>query len=225
MRDRLLLGALLLVGVVVPITSCSVTPALTSIAVTPTTETASPSNGLQTDFTAIGTFTRPNHAAVTEDITGSVTWTSANPQMVYFSSANGAGVATVTGAVIGNTTISASAPGFHGDILGTANFIVQAPSGTSGAISLSIVRASGTTPSSDNSVQFTALGRTADGTLIKLAGQPIWTSTNNQIATIDQASGRLTKLGFGRTTITAVYRNPDGTTAVGVTHFNVGAEN
>ena len=65
----------------------------------------------------------------------------------------------------------------------------------------------------------------ADGTMFKLTGQPKWTSTDNEVATIDEATGLVSTLGAGRSTIVAVYTNPDGTTAVGVTHLFVATKN
>ncbi len=218
MQNRSLFGALLLAAFAIPLSSCGTEPSLTSITVSPSTMTATPTTGLQTYFIAIGNYTRPNHAPVTKDITDQVAWSSSIPQMVTVSNT---GVATVTGDVIGNSYIFASAPGFHGDIIGSANFIVALPPSTSGnsvaATGLSIAESR----SSDGKVRFTAVGKTSDGRTIKLAGQPKWISTDNMVATIDQATGIATTIGPGRTTVAAVYTNPDGTTAVGVTHFNV----
>ncbi len=217
MRDRLFLGALLLAGMVVPLTSCSVTPALTSIAVSPSSLSATA--GVTWQFTAIGTYTRPNHAAVTKDITDSVTWASASAQMVTVSTT---GFATVTGLSYGNTTISASAPGFHGIIVGTADITVPKPSAAIvGATSLVIKQS--TLP--DGSLAFTAIGKNAAGKVVELTSQPRWTSSNSEVASIDAVNGVITPLGVGRTTIIAVYTNPNGTNAVGTAYFNAGSAN
>lgn len=219
MRDRSLLGALLLAAIaVVPITSCTTTASLTAIAVSPTAVTATPSFGLQNQFTAIGTYSRPGHAAITKDITNQVNWASATPQMV---TVDQTGLATVTGAVIGNTTISASAQGFHGIIVGSATFTVQNPTTTGGVTGLAIGTSLRSLPTVGSTVQFTALGKTANGATAKLSGEPVWTSTDSEVATIDKATGVLTTLGGGHTTVIATYTNPDGTTAVGVTHLLV----
>lgn len=221
MRHRSILGALLLTGLVFPLSSCTVDPALTSISVTPATVTASFSAGLAVHYTAIGTYTRPGHPAVTKDITNQVTWSSSFPQMVTIDSS---GVATVQGIAYGNGEIHAEAPGFHGTILGTAVFNVTAPP-TSGAVqSLTFPQVS-KAAAPNSTVQLTALGKRADGSAVELPGQPKWTSTDNEVATVDEATGLVTTLGPGRTTIVAVYTNPDGTTAVGVTHLTVAAQN
>jgi len=220
MRDRLSFGALLLAGLILPMTSCSNNPELTSITVNPGAVTTSMTNGLTVDFTAIGSYTHPGHAAITKDITTSVTWTSAFPQFVTVGT--NTGVAEVTGYGYGVGDIYATAPGFHGDIVGTATFTITQPPPTGSVTTLLLYPAA---KSAGNTVEFTAMGRTADGQTVKLNGQPRWVSTDNQVATIDQTTGVVTKLGLGRTTITAVYKNPDGTTAVGKTYFNINAEN
>lgn len=208
MRNRLLWSALLLVGLLAPLSGCSVSPALTSITVTPANVTASATNGLQEHFTAIGTYTRPGHTAVTQDITSSVTWSSAMPQMVTIDSA---GVATVTGLVIGNTTISASAPGFHGDIVGSANFVVQTPPPPAIVVnSLSIAPSSLATLTLNRTIQFSADGMNADDVLVKMSAQPRWTSSNPQIIAIDAATGIGRATGVGTATVRAVYVSPDG---------------
>jgi hypothetical protein len=216
MRDRLLLGALLLAGMVVPLTSCSVTPALTSIAVSPSTLTATA--GVTWQFTAIGTYTRPGHAAVTKDITNSVTWSSGSAQMVTVSNT---GFATVTGISYGNTQISATAPGFHGIIIGTSTITVPQPT-TTGAVARLVIKQT-TLP--DGSLAFTAIGKSAAGKVVELTSQPKWTSSDSEVASIDAANGIVTPLGVGRTTIIAVYTNPNGTNAVGTTYFTPGSAN
>jgi hypothetical protein len=133
------------------------------------------------------------------------------------------GVATVTGEGTGILAIYASAPGFHGDVVGSAAFTVVIPTSASrGAItSLLITQDSKAAVPANSTVQFTAMGRTADGSLVKLEGQPKWTSTDSEIASIDEANGMASTLGEGRSTIVAVYTNPDGTKAVGATHLYV----
>lgn len=209
-------GALSVVGALIPLTSCSVNPALTSITVNPAAVTTSMSAGLYIPFTAIGSYTRPGHAAVTKDITDQVTWTSSWPQFVVVNSTTG--VATVTGYGYGKGSIYAAAPGFHGDILGSATFEISAPATTGAVRTLSLSPAG---KDASGAVQFKAIGKTGDGDSIDVTSQTTWVSTDSEIATIDKASGLVSTLAPGRTTITAVYRNPDGTTAFGKAYFNV----
>jgi hypothetical protein len=222
MLHRSFVGAFALIGVLAPLTSCSNNPELNSITIDPASITASDSAGLYTDFIAIGSYTRPGHTAITKDITDQVTWSSANPQIVSINSSTG--VATVTGEGYGDLAIYASAPGFHGDVVGSAAFTVSAPSSSAsrGAItSLSITQDSKTAVSTNATVQFTAKGKAADGSLVNLEGQPKWTSTDSEVASIDADNGIVSTLGEGRSTIVAVYTNPDGTKAVGATHLYV----
>jgi hypothetical protein len=222
MLHRSFLGAFALIGVLAPLTSCSSNPELNAITIDPAAITASDSPGLYTDFIAIGSYTRPGHTPITKDITNQVIWSSANPQIVSMNSSTG--VATVTGEGYGILAIYASAPGFHGDVVGTSAFTVTAPATASlkGAVtSLSITQDSKAAVPANSTVQFTALGKMADGSLVKLEGQPKWASTDSEVASIDEANGAASALGEGRSTIVAVYTNPDGTTAVGATHLYV----
>jgi hypothetical protein len=212
------LGALLLFGGLVPLTSCTTTPSLTSITVEPSAVTTSFSAGLQVEFVAVGNYTRPGHTPITEDITDQVNWASSFEQMVTI---NGSGVATVQGDGYGNGNIYASAPGFHGDVVGSATFEVTAPT-TTAIRTLSLSHNAQQAVAPNSTVQFSAAGKMADGSEEKLTGQPKWISTDNQVATIDEATGLVTTLGVGRTTIVATYKNADGSTAVGITHLYVG---
>jgi hypothetical protein len=217
MQKRSLFGALLLAGLAIPLTSCGTDPDLTSIAITPGSVTTSDSAGLQVQFIAVGSYTRPGHTPVTKDLSNQVTWTSAFPQLTLI---DGTGLATVTGEGWGTGVISAAAPGFHGVIVGTANFVIQQPPTQSASVHdvTSLVLVPRSAPVG---VQFTAVGHTQDGTTIALASQPKWTSTDNMVATIDAASGLASRVGSGTSRISAVYTNPDGTQAVGVTRLNV----
>lgn len=209
-------GAMLLGGALIPLTSCSVNPSLTSITVNPAAVSTSQTTGLYVDFTAIGSYTRPGHTAVTKDITDQVTWTSSFPQFVAMNSTTG--VATVTGYGFGVGSVYAAAPGFHGDVVGTATFTIVQPTTTGAVKTLSLVPAG---KDASGAVQFKAIGKTGDGASIDVTSQTSWVSTDNEVATIDKASGLVSTLAPGRTTITAVYRNPDGTTALGKTYFNI----
>ena len=213
MRDRLLLGALLFVGLVLPMTSCNDSPSLTSIQINPSTVTATA--GATWQFTAIGSYTHPGHAAITKDITDQVTWASSSTQMV---TVNSKGSATATGLSIGTTQVSASASGFHGDIVGTANVTVTASVGGSNGggdiTSISVIPATATVSSLNETTQYIAIGKTASGASVDVTNFVTWTSSNVSIASIT-ASGLATALGAGSTTITAIVANADFTSASG----------
>ncbi|HEU5351814.1 MAG TPA: hypothetical protein VFU55_09470 [Terracidiphilus sp.] len=219
MRHRSLLGVLLLVGLTLPLTSCSVDPALTSITIIPSTISFGGA-GLTAQLTAVGYYTRPGHVAVTRDITDSVTWQSSSTGCVTVTST---GMLTSGVDVCKGIVVTAAAPGFHGDIVGQMTVDVTAPPTTGGAVTGLRFTQAPQLGSVGHTVQFSVMGVTADGSLVRLQGQPTFKSTDNQVASVDAASGRVSISGVGSTTIVATYTNPDGATAVGVTHLRVPA--
>ena len=234
MRNRSLFGALLVLAAVVPFTSCSVDPALTSISITPSSVTAllGPCGTQQVvaNFTAMGTYTRPQHAAVTRDITNTVTWFSYDTQLVTVSSSGVASVvtcATPGSTFTSSTIISASAQGFHGLIVGYATFNEQEPPATTGGVvkSLSISRISNPIASLNGVAQFVAVGKAEDGVLVPLSTKPVWSSSNPQAVRVDAATGVARAMTAGKATVTATYTSPDGTTAVGTVDFGSLAQN
>jgi hypothetical protein len=228
MRDRSLLGALLMLAAVIPITSCSTDPSLTSITLTPNGYNAllGPCGTQQVvaNFTAMGSYTRPNHATVTKDITNSVTWYSYDTQLVTMSPTGVMSVvtcATPGSTFQASTLISASAQGFHGLISTTATIGLVEPTVKTSVVSLSIVKTSGTI----GSAQYVAVGKTADGTLVPLANRATWVSSNPQVVRMNGETGFARAIGAGHATVTATYANPDGSTAVGTTEFGSLSEN
>lgn len=224
MRDRSLLGALLLAGLVIPFTSCAVSPSLTSITVTPSSYTAvlAPCGDPQvtTNFIATGNYTRPGHAAITEDITKQVTWTSLTPLMVGVTST---GAATVTCQMYGSTEITATAPGFHGQIMGAATFNVEAYNNTSTAdvVSVTITPANPSLTAPGQTVSFVATGTKGTGQTVTVTTASTWTSSDPTVASINPNTGVATAVGAGSTTITALYANSDGVQAFGTTLLTV----
>ena len=78
MLDRSCLSALLLVGLVVPITGCG-TSMVDSLAVTPATQSIAV--GQTAEFTATGTYGHGTHPATTQDVTDESNWTSSAPSV------------------------------------------------------------------------------------------------------------------------------------------------
>ncbi|WP_162601554.1 Ig-like domain-containing protein [Occallatibacter savannae] len=232
MRNRSL-GALLMLGAVIPFTSCAVDPALTSIQIIPTTTTAllGPCGTVQvqSQLTAIGTFTRPNHAAVTRDITSQVTWKSFDTQLLTISTDGLASVTTCAnpGSTFNaNILMSASAQGFHGIIVGYANFIEQEPVAPKTAVtSLSVIRLSGQSSALNGMAKFIAVGKTEDGTLVPLNGKIDWSSSNPQAVRVDATTGVARAMTLGKAKVTATYNGADGSTAVGSADFGSLAQN
>jgi hypothetical protein len=216
MRNRSLFGALLLTVAVIPITSCMSSASLTSITINPATINFGGA-GLTVQLIATGYYNRPKHATYTRDITNEVNWISAATGCV---TVDQNGLITSGANICSNIPVTASAQGFHGFISAFMTVNVTQPGAPGSATALTL---SHSTLTSDGKFQFSAAGTTAKGGSVPLTGSAVWTSTDNQVATIDKTTGVVTPVGAGRTTISAVYTNPDGTTAVGVTHFIVPA--
>jgi len=210
MRNRSLLGALLITGVLIPITSCISSPSLTSIVVSPSVMNFG-GPGLHTQLTAIGSYTHPGHAAQTRDITTLVNWASATPECVTVSST---GLIESQGDICSGIQVTASMQGFHGIIQGTMTVNVTQPGGAATDVTQVLVSPANPAPIAVNAVeQFAATGFTAAGNPATLTNPVSWTSTNTGVATIDQ-TGRATAVAAGTTTIKGAYTNPDGTSAI-----------
>jgi uncharacterized protein YjdB len=218
MRDRSLLGALLLVGMLVPLTGCTNTSGLDSVQVSPATQTLAV--GQTAQFAASGTYGNGSHPS-SKDITGAVTWTSSTPSVATVSAS---GLTTAVGA--GSTTIIASAAGFKGPVTASATVIVTAPSGGGVAggsiVSISVIPGAQSVSSPNQTSQFIAIGTTSSGATEDLTGQVTWRSSSPQIATIGAATGLATAVGQGTVTITAIYTNgASGTSVTGTASFTV----
>jgi hypothetical protein len=215
MFDRSLFKALMLIGIALPIASCTSSPSLTSIVVTPATMNFGGA-GLTTQLTATGYYTHPDHPAKTENITNQVSWASATPACV---TVNSTGLITSGGNICSNIPVTASAPGFNGLISGSMIVNVTQPNGSGGDIvSILVIPATQSVASLGVSVQYEAVGTTAGGATVALANYPLqlkWVSSNVSVATIGAATGLATTVGGGTTTITATFTNTDGSGAVG----------
>lgn len=218
MRKRSFSGALLLAGALISITGCSTSPSLTSIVVSPSTMNFTGS-GLTTQLTAIGHYTRPNHADVTKDITTEVTWASSTSQCV---TVNSTGLITSGTNICSGILITASAQGFHGIIQGTMTVNVSQPS--SSATDVSVLKITPQSPASQAvgaQLTFTAQGFDGAGNPLTFVNPVTWTSSNPATATIapnlttiNPATANATMVATGTTTITAAYTNTDGTIAI-----------
>jgi uncharacterized protein YjdB len=245
MFNRFCFGALLLVGLAGLLSGCSTTSSpdsLTTIVISPaganavTTELA-PQGVAQghAQFTAIGYYGHAGHQT-TKDITQEVTWASSLTQVVGICT-NGSpapctpamdGLATVTGfgsngiAWIGFSNITASAPGFNGDIVSnSATYTVTACTICAGAntdiTSVAVIPATQTVATLNVPIQYEAIGTDASGGTHVLTNTPgiQWNSSNSSAASIVTNTGLATTAGAGTTTITAIFINKDGTAAEG----------
>jgi hypothetical protein len=236
MRDRSLLGALLLIGLVVPLTSCNSSPSLTSISVSPTSINFGGA-GLTTQLLAIGSYTHPGHPAITKDITDQVTWSSASTDCVTVSSG---GLITSQNDSCSNIPVTASAPGFNGDITGSMTVNVTIPSGGTGGgtgaeplLSIAVMPSSITVLDLLGTGQFLAYGTfSTPPTVMDITNginhdgyvAPVtWISSAQTIFPINSAGapgstgGLITAVGSGNAEVYATAANPDGSLVISPT--------
>lgn len=210
----LMLGSLL----AIPLAGCfssqvgtiQVSPVSQSIAV-----------GQTAQFTATGTTNHgSNHPPSTSNVTDTVTWTSSAPAVATIDST---GVA--KGLSAGTTTITATMPGFTGQLSSSATLTVT---GTGGAgnpgsadiTSITVIPGTQSVAGPNQTSQFLAIGSTAGGATANLTTQVVWSSSSNAIATID-SKGLATGVSQGTATITALYTNADQSIATGTATFQV----
>jgi uncharacterized protein YjdB len=188
---------------------------LDSIQVSPATQSLSV--GQTAQFTATGTYGNSNHSS-TQNITGSVTWSSSTPSVAIVSAS---GLVTAVGA--GSTTITASAAAFNGPTSSSGVLTVTSSGGgTAGGTvtSISVIPNSQSVSAPGQTSQFIAIGTTSSGATENLTGLVTWTSSSTQIASIGATTGLATAIGQGTTTITAIY-NSSGTVVTGTATFTV----
>src|SRR6202046_2955848 len=219
MRERLFVGALLLTGLLMPITGCTNPSGLDSIQITPATPSVT--SGQTVQFVAIGTYGNANHAS-TQELTTGVTWTSSDPSVATISAS---GLHTTLPP--GTATITAAATGFKGPLVSTTTLTVAASStggGTTGAsvVSLAIIQSAQTVLSVNQNTQFIAIGSTSSGATEYLTNAVTWSSSSTAVATIGATTGIATAVSAGSTTITALYTNAStGSVVTGVATFTV----
>jgi len=186
-------------------TTLTVTGAtLVSIGVTPTSPHIAV--GLTQSFTATGVYTDNS----TLNVTSSVTWSSANLDVVAISNSKGAnGLATMVGG--GSTVITATL----GDLSGTTPLTVTGATLVSLGVTPANIRAPvGPSP------KFAATGVYSDNSTHDLSAVVTWSSSDSTVATISNASGSIglaTTIKPGSTTITATLGAISGTTPFTVT--------
>ena len=221
MRNRKVWGALLLIGLVVPLTSCSNPSGLDSVQVSPATQSITVGQSLQ--FSATGTFGNANHASK-KDISSQVTWTSSNTAVA---SVDTTGLATAL--ATGTATITASAQGYAGPVSSAATLSVTSATGGTGGtgtggavVSITVIPGAQSVSAPGATAQFLAIGTESSGATIDLTSQSAWTSSSAQIATVGANTGLATGVGPGTAAITALYTNAaTATTVTGTATFTV----
>ncbi len=186
-------------GAVTASTVLTVSPAvLQSIALTP----ANPSvpDGVNQQFTAMGTFSDNS----TQNLTSQVTWASGTTSVATISNATGSkGLA--SSVAKGTSTISVAFDGVTGSTVFTV---------TAALVSIAVKPANPTVPSGETE-PFTATGTLSDGTTEDLTGQVSWSSATTAVASISSAAGSqglASGLAVGTSVISASLDGVSGST-------------
>ncbi|MGB6726663.1 MAG: Ig-like domain-containing protein, partial [Terracidiphilus sp.] len=218
MFDRVKLGALLLIGVALPIMGCG-SAEVDTLQVSPATVSMVP--GATAQLTATGVYSHGSGPSTTQDLTNQVTWSTASADVATVSNTG-----LVTGVGAGTVSITASIKGYTGVLSATSAITVTSTTtGTAGGdiVSLSIIPGSQTVAGPNNTATFLAVGTTASGATVNVDSQVVWSSSSSQIATVGSSTGIATSVGQGTATITGVYTNADGTVATGTATITVTA--
>lgn len=237
MLNRNFLRGLLLAGLLLPLASCTNSPSLTSITVSPNKMDFTGS-GLTTQLTATGYYTHPNHPAETKDITNQVTWASSTPDCVTVSST---GLITSGSNTCTDIPVTASSPGFNGMISGsmTVNVTQSSTGGGSGSaklLSIEVLPDTETIANLHGTGQYLAYGTFSTApTLMDITNgfvhdgftgteanpnQVTWISAAPNIFPVNSsgasggAAGLVTADGSGSTDIYVTAENPDGTLVI-----------
>jgi len=172
---------------------------LESIQVSPPSATVAEQTATQ--FTAVGVFADNS----TQNLTGSVTWTSSPAPVATVSNASPTkGLA--TGITPGNATVTA----LFATLSGPASLTV-----TNATLTSITVTPDTATIALDETQQFTATGNFSDGSTEDLTDQVTWTSSEVSVATM-KADGLASTAGTGTTTITAAMNGVKGTATLTV---------
>ncbi|MGP8250878.1 MAG: beta strand repeat-containing protein [Terracidiphilus sp.] len=216
MFDRVKLGALLLIGIALPIMGCG-SAQVDTLQVSPSS--VNMAAGATAQLMATGVYSHGTGPSTTQNLTDQVTWSTASVDVATVSNTG-----MVTGVGAGSVTITASINGYTG--LLSATSIVTVTSSTTPPVSnditsLTITPSSQTVASPGDTATYTVVGTTAAGANVNLNGTVIWSSSSTDIATVNASTGVVTAVGPGTATISAQYKNADSTVATGTATFTV----
>ena len=204
-------------------------PTWVSLSVVPLTQTAE-AVGETAQFIAIGT----EGTGLTEDLTSLATWQSSDPTVATVSTST---PGLVTAVSSGTATITARYTNPDGTVVqGSATYTVTVTTTQEPLLSLSIIPASQTVLTVNETGQFLALGTFSSDTAQahNLTCSPTtgltrdcstgvtWLSSDVKVGTIN-STGLATGLNRGTTAITATATNPDGTLVTGSASFQEAA--
>ncbi|MGB6781585.1 MAG: Ig-like domain-containing protein [Terracidiphilus sp.] len=201
----------------IPLAGCT-SSQVDTVAVSPATQSVAVGQAAQ--FSAAASTSHGTHPSSTTNVTDSVIWTSSAPAVATISAS---GLA--TGVSAGATTITATMPGYTGEISSTAVLTVT---GTGGAgnpgnadiTTITVIPGSQSVASPNQTSQYIAIGSTSAGATADLSTKVAWTSSSPTIATIN-SKGLATGVSQGTATITALYTNTDQSIASGTATFQV----
>jgi parallel beta-helix repeat protein len=169
-------------------------PVLVSIGVSPGSATIA--KGTNQQFVATGTFSNGS----TQNVTGSVTWSSSST----VAGVGSGGLASGEG--VGTATITATS----GTIAGSATLNV----GQAVLVSIAVTPANGSF-ALGTTLPLVATGTYSDGSTLVLTTTATWSTSNSGIATVN-GQGVASSAGVGNTTVTAAVGAVSGTTTVTV---------
>jgi len=200
---------------------CSVSPTLSSIQVTPATQTAAIGGAVK--FTAMGTYTHGSHPAVTRDITNEVTWASSNEGVATIDSS---GLAATVGS--GTTSLTARMNTSFGPLTGNATLEVTGATTSGGGHNLTtvtLVPATQTLNTPGETAQFIAIGTyDSSPSSADMTDQVAWQTSDASVATVN-SSGLATAVGCATSScsaaITASATAQNGNHIVGVGNLSL----
>ncbi|MBW4056416.1 MAG: hypothetical protein HIU83_13640 [Proteobacteria bacterium] len=179
---------------------------VTALAISPQTPTIA--KGLNTHFTASGTFSDNT----TQDLTFDVAWTSSDVTVATVSDDPG-NKGIVQAIAAGTSTISAT----FGAVSGTTLLTVTEPV----LQSITVLPANPSVLSLSSTDSFTATGHFSDGTTPDITSQVTWSSSNPAVATIATTGGAATTLSQGTASINATLNDVSGASNLKVTGGNL----
>jgi hypothetical protein len=230
MRNRLLLGALVSVSLMIPLTGCTRPSGLDSISISPATQSVTAGQTVQ--FSAVGTFGNSSRPT-TQTLASGVSWTSSNPSVATIDPSSGR----ATTLLAGTTTITASASGFNGPVTANTTLTATASTTTGGSpvaepiLSLTIVPSSLTVGNIGDTGQFLAIATYATAPYVRdVTNSPstTWISSfpndfpvgTNSGGNSGASAGLVTAYANGSGTIIAESTSPDGTIQDATAQFN-----
>jgi hypothetical protein len=186
---------------------------ITSVAIVPNSQTVNAVGDTAT-YSVVGTAA----SGATQNLNGSVVWSGSSPQIANVNASTGV----VTAVGPGTATIAAQYTNSDGTTAtGTATFTVTGSGTTNTDITSLTIIPSSQTVAPGQTATYTVVGTTASGLVENLTGVVVWSGSSPQIANVNASTGVVTAVGKGTATITALYTNPDKSTATGIAVFTV----